>query len=66
MAQPRLPDSWPVRADLAELTGWVVQVRYLGHLPELSAADAVRVVDKVFVVEFWCWGFEVDYTKWTR
>ena len=23
-----LPDSWPVRTDLAELTGWVVQARY--------------------------------------
>ena len=26
-----LPDSWPVRADLADLTGWVVQARYPGE-----------------------------------
>ena len=37
-----LPDSWPVRADLAELTGWAVQARYPGEWPEPSAADAVR------------------------
>ena len=37
-----LPDSWPVRADLAELTGWVVQARYPGEWPEPSSADAVR------------------------
>ena len=28
-----LPDSWPVRADLAELTGWAVQARYAGEWP---------------------------------
>jgi len=38
----KLPDSWPVRADLAELTGWAVQARYPGEWPEPSAADAVR------------------------
>ena len=37
-----LPDSWPVREDLAELTGWAVQARYPGQWPEPSAADAVR------------------------
>ncbi len=40
-----LPDSWPVRADdadLADLTGWVVQARYPGEWPEPSATDAVR------------------------
>ena len=37
-----LPDSWPVRADLAELTGRAVQARYAGEWPEPSAADAVR------------------------
>ncbi len=37
-----LPDSWPVRVDLAELTGWAVQARYPGEWPEPSAADAVR------------------------
>ena len=37
-----LPDSWPVRADMAELTGWAVQARYPGEWPEPSVADAVR------------------------
>ena len=37
-----LPDSWPVQADLAELTGWAVQARYPGEWPEPSTADAVR------------------------
>ena len=37
-----LPDSWPVRADLADLTGWAVQARYPGEWPEPSAGDAVR------------------------
>ena len=59
VAQPRLPGTWPVRADLVELTGWVVQVRYLGHLPEPSAADAVCVVDKVIAGEMWCWEFRL-------
>jgi len=34
-----LPDSWPVRADLAELTGWAVQARYPGEWPDPSAAE---------------------------
>lgn len=36
------PDNWPVRADLAELTGWVVQTRYPGERQEPAAGDAVR------------------------
>ena len=43
-----LPDSWPVRADLADLTEWVVQARYRGEWPEPSAA------------EFRCRGLYVD------
>lgn len=39
-AQPRLPDSWPVRA---------VQARYPGHSSEPSAADAVCFVHSVGV-----------------
>ncbi|MCY3901435.1 MAG: hypothetical protein OXF86_22880 [Caldilineaceae bacterium] len=37
-----LPDSWPVRADLAELAEWVVQTRYPGERQEPAAGDAVR------------------------
>ncbi len=53
-----LPDSWPVRADLAELTGWAVQARYPGEWPEPSSDDAVRAesearaVYKAVAVEF--------------
>ena len=41
----RLPGSWSVRtshADLAELTEWAVETRYLGNWPEATDADATR------------------------
>ncbi|MYH63056.1 MAG: HEPN domain-containing protein [Caldilineaceae bacterium SB0675_bin_29] len=57
-----LPDSWPVRADLAELTGWAVQARYPGEWPEPSVADAIRAESEARAVhnaveaEFRCRG----------
>ncbi|MDE0196961.1 MAG: hypothetical protein OXK78_02135, partial [Caldilineaceae bacterium] len=61
-ARNLLPDSWPVRADLAELTGWAVQTKYPGEWPEPSAADAVRAesearaVHNAIKAEFRCRG----------
>ncbi|MXX27674.1 MAG: HEPN domain-containing protein [Caldilineaceae bacterium SB0668_bin_21] len=60
-----LPDSWPVWADLAELTGWAVQARYPGQWPEPSTADAACVMYKVVVVEIWYWWLELT-TRSTR
>ena len=60
-----LPDSWPVRADLADLTGWAVQARYPGEWPEPSAGDAVRAesearaVHNAVAAEFRCRGLQV-------
>ncbi len=59
-----LPDSWPVRAehaDLAWLTGWAVQAGYPGEWPEPFAADAeARAVRDAVAAEFQRRGLHAD------
>ena len=44
-----VPDSWQLKAahpDLASLTGWAVEARYPGEMPEATNADASKAVEQ--------------------
>ena len=47
------PDSWQLKAthpDLASLTGWAVEARYPGEMPEATNADASKAVKQARAV----------------
>ena len=48
-----MPDSWQIKAthpDLASLTGWAVEARYPGEMPEPTKADASEAVKQARAV----------------
>ena len=48
-----VPDSWQLKAahpDLASLTGWAVEARYPGDMPEATNTDASKAVEQARAV----------------
>ena len=48
-----MPDGWQLEAthpDLASLTGWAVEARYPGDMPEATNADASEAVEQARAV----------------
>ena len=48
-----VPDSWQLKAthrDLASLTGWAVEARYPGEIPDATNADASEAVEQARTV----------------
>ena len=48
-----VPDSWQLNVahpDLASLTGWAVEARYPGDMPEATNADASKAVEQARAV----------------
>ena len=48
-----MPDSWQLKVthpDLASLTGWAVEARYPGDMPEATNADASEAVEQARAV----------------